>query len=464
MAISLNTRVSQQVTLTPQLQQTIRLLQLSNNELEQELAKAAEDNPLLEFEPNPEIEFNLTQSSERVEQTQNSWTSSNRASQDDDDDWAERYERIAHQQTLLEYLEEQIHLLHVSPQEQSIITYLAGCLDDRGYLIDDLESIHAEIKNELDSPESSSLHLIDSALKKLQSLDPPGIGGRNLAECLSLQIDRILEKPTPDQSAWELAKYIVNTHLNKVGSKDWLKIKQASNKTEAEVLKAVELIRSLQHNPGAYFDRENDQWILPDVVVKSINNLWVVESNPNARPRISLNGEYAKILKESGQGKADGVLKQKILEASWLIKNIAQREDTILRVANEIVKHQQKFFSMGAIGMKPLVLREIAETLEMHESTISRVTTQKYLSCPLGIFEFKYFFSSQLNSDKGVAISSTAIQELIKRIIQEESAVKPISDSRIAKLLDDQGYEIARRTVAKYREGMRIPAVHLRKK
>jgi len=273
-----------------------------------------------------------------------------------------------------------------------------------------------------------------------------------------------LEKPGPDQSAWELAKYIVNTHLNKVGSKDWLKIKQASSKTEAEVLKAVELIRSLQHNPGAYFDRENDQWILPDVVVKSINNLWVVESNPNARPRISLNGEYAKILKESGQGKADGVLKQKILEASWLIKNIAQREDTILRVANEIVKHQQKFFSMGAIGMKPLVLREIAETLEMHESTISRVTTQKYLSCPLGIFEFKYFFSSQLNSDKGVAISSTAIQELIKRIIQEESAVKPISDSRIAKLLDDQGYEIARRTVAKYREGMRIPAVHLRKK
>ena len=220
----------------------------------------------------------------------------------------------------------------------------------------------------------------------------------------------------------------------------------------------------MQHNPGAYFDRENDQWILPDVVVKSINNLWVVESNPNARPRISLNGEYAKILKESGQGKADGVLKQKILEASWLIKNIAQREDTILRVANEIVKHQQKFFSMGAIGMKPLVLREIAETLEMHESTISRVTTQKYLSCPLGIFEFKYFFSSQLNSDKGVAISSTAIQELIKRIIQEESAVKPISDSKIAKLLSDQGYEIARRTVAKYREAMRIPAVHLRKK
>ena len=464
MAISLNTRVSQQVTLTPQLQQTIRLLQLSNNELEQELAKAAADNPLLEFEPNPEIEFNLSQSSERVEQTQNSWTSSNKVSQDDDDDWAERYERIAHKQTLLEYVEEQIHLLHVSPQEQSIITYLAGCLDDRGYLIDDIESIHAEIKNELNSEESNTLYLIESALKKLQSLDPPGIGGRNLAECLSLQIDRILENPDLNQSAWELAKYIVITHLNKVGSKDWLKIKQASGKTETEVLKAVELIRSLQHNPGAYFDRENDQWILPDVVVKSINNLWVVESNPNARPRISLNGEYAKILKESGQGKVDGVLKQKILEASWLIKNIAQREDTILRVANEIVKHQQKFFSMGAIGMKPLVLREIAETLEMHESTISRVTTQKYLSCPLGIFEFKYFFSSQLNSDKGVAISSTAIQELIKRIIQEESAVKPISDSKIAKLLSDQGYEIARRTVAKYREAMRIPAVHLRKK
>jgi RNA polymerase sigma-54 factor len=255
----------------------------------------------------------------------------------------------------------------------------------------------------------------------------------------------------------------VVSHLAKVGSKDWQKIKQASGKPEAAVLKAVELIRTLQHNPGAQFERENDQWILPDVVVKQKQNRWIVDSNPNAKPRLSLNNEYARILKENGQKKIDGALKQKMLEASWLVKNIVQREETILRVAQAIVARQQQFFSMGAIGMKPLVLREIAEELEMHESTISRVTTQKYLACQLGIFEFKYFFSSQVSSEKGGGISSTAIQALIKKIVEEESASKPISDTQIAQLLSDQGYIIARRTVAKYRDILRIPPVHLRK-
>ena len=460
MAISLNTRVSQTVSLTPQLQQSIKLLQLSNSELEQELAKAAEENPLLEFEPNPEIESNLSQSNERVEVIQQSWGPS-QASQDDDEDWGERYERVAHKQTLLEYLDEQIHLLNINPEEQSLIAYMAGCLDDRGYLPEDLEVIHTDLASQL--AEKTSLQHIKKALAKLQTLDPPGIGARDLAECLSLQIDRILETAKVDCAPWELAKEIVASHLSKVGSKDWQKIKQASGKSEAEVLKAVELIRTLQHNPGSQFERENDQWILPDVVVKLKNKRWVVESNPNAKPRLTLNNEYARILKENGQKKIDGALKQKMLEASWLVKNIAQREETIQRVAQAIVERQQQFFSMGAIGMKPLVLREIAEELEMHESTISRVTTQKYLACPLGIFEFKYFFSSQVSTEKGGGISSTAIQALIKKIVEEESASKPISDTQIAQLLSEQGYIIARRTVAKYRDILRIPPVHLRK-
>ena len=460
MAISLNTRVSQTVSLTPQLQQSIKLLQLSNSELEQELAKAAEENPLLEFEPNPEIESNLSQSNERVEVIQQSW-GSNQVSQDDDEDWGERYERVAHKQTLLEYLDEQIHLLNINPEEQSLIAYMAGCLDDRGYLPEDLQAIHTDIASQL--AENTSFKHIEKALAKLQTLDPPGIGARDLAECLSLQIDRILENVKVDIAAWELAKEIVTSHLSKVGSKDWQKIKQASGKSEAEVLKAVELIRTLQHNPGSQFERENDQWILPDVVVKLKQNRWVVESNPNAKPRLTLNNEYARILKENGQKKIDGALKQKMLEASWLVKNIAQREETIQRVAQAIVERQQQFFSMGAIGMKPLVLREIAEELEMHESTISRVTTQKYLACPLGIFEFKYFFSSQVSTEKGGGISSTAIQALIKKIVEEESAKKPISDTQIAQLLSEQGYIIARRTIAKYRDILRIPPVHLRK-
>jgi len=460
MAISLNTRVSQSVSLTPQLQQSIKLLQLSNSELEQELAKAAEDNPLLEFEPNPEIESNLSQSNERVEVIQSSWAS-NHSPQDDDDEWSERYERVAHKQTLLEYLDEQIHLLNIDVQEQSLVSYMAGCLDDRGYLPEDLQAIHVDIASQLD--QDISLQHIEKALAKLQSLDPPGIGARDLTECLLLQIERILEDAKVDQTAWRLAKDIVSSHLSKVGSKDWQKIRQAISKSEAEVLKAVELIRTLQHNPGAQFERENDQWILPDVVVKLKQNHWIVESNPNAKPRLSLNNEYARILKENGQKKIDGALKQKMLEASWLVKNIAQREETIQRVAQAIVERQQQFFSMGAIGMKPLVLREIAEELEMHESTISRVTTQKYLACQLGIFEFKYFFSSQVSSEKGGGISSTAVQALIKKIVETESASKPISDTQIAQLLSDQGYIIARRTVAKYRDILRIPPVHLRK-
>ena len=460
MAISLNTRVSQSVSLTPQLQQSIKLLQLSSAELEQELAKAAEDNPLLEFEPNPEIESNLSQANERVEVNQNTWTS-NQFSQDDDDDWNERYERVAHKQTLLEYLDEQIHLLNIDPEEQCLVGYMAGCLDDRGYLPEDLHAIHADIAIQL--AKNTSYQRVEKALLRLQSLDPPGIGARDLAECLSLQIDRILENASPNQATWELAKEIVVSHLSKVGSKDWQKIKQASGKSEVAVLKAVDLIRTLQHNPGSQFERENDQWILPDVVVKQKQNCWVVESNPNAKPRLSLNNEYARILKENGQKNIDGVLKQKMLEASWLVKNIVQREETILRVAQAIVVRQQQFFSMGAIGMKPLVLREIAEELEMHESTISRVTTQKYLACQLGIFEFKYFFSSQVSSEKGGGISSTAVQALIKKIVEAESASKPISDTQIAQLLSDQGYIIARRTVAKYRDILRIPPVHLRK-
>ena len=460
MAISLRNRVSQTVTLTPQLQQSIKLLQLSNTELEQELAKEAEDNPLIEFEPNPEIESNLTQSSQPDQSNPSAWANQ-RISQEDDEEWGEQYERIAHKQTLLEYLEEQIHLLKIGPHEQSVMIYLAGCLDERGYLLDDLEAVHADFSSQISA--TDSFQSIEKGLAKLQSLDPPGVGARDLAECLTLQIDRILENTVNELDSWRLAREITSSHLSEVGSKDWQKIRKASGRSEVEVLKAVHLIRTLQHNPGSQFERESDQWILPDVIVTCKNQHWIADSNPNARPRLSLNNEYSRILKENGQKKIDGALKQKMLEASWLVKNITQREETILRVAQAIVSRQQQFFSMGPIGMRPLVLREIAEKLEMHESTISRVTTQKYLACPLGIFEFKYFFSSQVSSENGSGISSTAIQALIKKMVEQEAPGKPISDNQIAQLLGQQGYNVARRTVAKYRDILRIPPVHLRK-
>jgi RNA polymerase sigma-54 factor len=459
MALSLKNRVGQQANLSQQLQQSIRLLQLSNNELEQELTKAADENPLLEFEPNPEIAADASELNGQFQEVTNAWLGN--SNRQEEEDWEEKADRIACQATLLGYVEEQIHLLHITTQEQSLINYLAGCLDERGYLIDEIELIAVDITNQIH--EKYPLKAIQDALKKLQSLDPPGIGARNLSECLSLQIQRFLDDPKSDLTTWHLAKYIVDYQMNELASKDWLKIRKASGKTEGEILRAVQLIRTLQHNPGAQFEANSNQWVIPDIAIKNKGGRWIAESHPNARPRISIHSEYAKILKESGSKNIDGSLKQKLLEANWLIKNIAQREETILKVAQEIVLRQQQFFTMGALGMKPMVLREIAETLNMHESTISRVTTQKYLTCQLGIFEFKYFFSSQVSLENGGNISSTVIQALIKKIIADEPSSKPISDSTITKILGDQGYIVARRTVAKYREILRIPPVHRRK-
>lgn len=462
MKIALKTQFGQHLALTPQLQRSIQLLQISSAELEEEVAKAAEENPMLEYSP-PDQSKDDGEPNEKMEMIQANWASS-APSRDDDEDWDTRHEQQAQVKSLLNYLEEQIQSLRIDPPAKGLVVYLAGCLDERGYLPEPLEDLATEIHSELKITKTSALTQLKTALTELQKLDPAGIGAHSLAECLCLQIQRQMQFDTEHSDKLQLALNLAQNHLSKIAQKDWSKLRQIFKQSEANIMEAVAHIRTLQHNPGEHFDTNVEQWISPDVFIKlNAKGKWVVHSNQAIKPRLTLNQEYSRILKENNAKKNNLALHQKMLEARWLIKNIEQREETILKVAEAIVERQQNFFHQGNIAMKPLVLREIAAAIGMHESTISRVTNNKYLACPAGIFEFKYFFSAQLSSEKGQAVSATAVQSLIKQIILDETPKKPISDNQITNLLASQGFVVARRTVAKYRELLRIPPAHLRK-
>ena len=462
MKIALKTQFGQHLALTPQLQRSIQLLQISSAELEEELAKAAEENPMLEYSPPDQLKDDM-EPNEKIDMIQANWAS-NAPSRDDDEDWDTRHEQQAQVKSLLNYLEEQIQSLHIEAHVKQLVIYLAGCLDDRGYLPETLEDLASEIHLELKITKAIALTQLKAALTELQTLDPAGIGAHSLAECLCLQIQRQMQFDTDNSEKLQLALNLAQHHLSKIAQKDWGKLRQIFKQPEAKIMEAVAHIKTLQHNPGEQFDANIEQWISPDVFIKlNPKGKWVVHSNQAIKPRLTLNQEYSRILKENNAKKNNLALHQKMLEARWLIKNIEQREETILKVAEAIVERQQNFFHQGNIAMRPLVLREIAAAIGMHESTISRVTNNKYLACPAGIFEFKYFFSAQLSSEKGQAVSATAVQSLIKQIILDEAPKKPISDNQITNLLASQGFVVARRTVAKYRELLRIPPAHLRK-
>ena len=462
MKIALKTQFGQHLALTPQLQRSIQLLQISSAELEEEVAKAAEENPMLDYSP-PDQSKDDGEPNEKMEMIQANWASS-APSRDDDEDWDTRHEQQAQVKSLLNYLEEQIQSLRIDPPVKGLVVYLAGCLDERGYLPESLEDLATEIHSELKITKASAVTQLKTALTELQKLDPAGIGAHSLAECLCLQIQRQMQFDAEHSDKLQLALNLAQNHLSKIAQKDWSKLRQIFKQSEANIMEAVAHIRTLQHNPGEHFDTNVEQWISPDVFIKlNAKGKWVVHSNQAIKPRLTLNQEYSRILKENNAKKNNLALHQKMLEARWLIKNIEQREETILKVAEAIVERQQNFFHQGNIAMKPLVLREIAAAIGMHESTISRVTNNKYLACPAGIFEFKYFFSAQLSSEKGQAVSATAVQSLIKQIILDETPKKPISDNQITNLLASQGFVVARRTVAKYRELLRIPPAHLRK-
>ncbi|MGA8149174.1 MAG: RNA polymerase factor sigma-54 [Gallionellaceae bacterium] len=465
---ALQLRQSQQLTLTPQLQQSIKLLQLSTLEINQEVERLLEENPLLEREddvagysydaaaaPAASTKESEEAKDERPERTDEEWgePSFSAAGSPDDEDESHA-EIVASSPSLREHLLWQLNLNQLDVRDKRIIGLLIDALDENGYLTQPLEEIAELLPDELDI----SLDDLETALVQLQNLGVPGVGARNLGECLALQL-KALPQDTPGR---EEAMLIVTLYLDKLAARDFNKLKKVLNCDDDRLRIAQSLIVHLNPKPGAEFEDRTADYVIPDVVVERHQGVWRARLNVEAMPRLRVNQMYASILQQRGEKNAQQLSGQ-LQEARWFIKNLQQRFDTILRVSQAIVERQRHFFEHGEIAMKPLVLREIAEQLELHESTISRVTTQKFMLTPRGIYELKYFFGSWVPTETGGTCSSTAIRALIKQLVSEEDAKHPLSDSRMAEILAQQGILVARRTVAKYRELLHILPVNLRK-
>jgi RNA polymerase sigma-54 factor len=469
---ALQLRLSQHLALTPQLQQSIRLLQLSTLELNQELERFLQENPLLEREdelgeqPSPLPGLNgeeilhqgaAESPSSQTESGMESLTAfaegpypPGREDSDEDD-----YPQVAAERpTLREHLISELSLLKLSERDRTLVTLLIESLDDDGYLAQDLAELHAMLPVEL-AVEPEELQI---ALKHLQHLEPTGVGARSLGECLALQLEALPEATPCRAQALE----VVRNHLDALAARDFARLRRAL-RCDDEALRTVHrLITSLEPRPGRDFAGEETRYIVPDVIVRKVKGAWVAALNADAMPKLRVNRVYAEILARARNSGTQQLASQ-LQEAKWLIKNIQQRFETILRVAQAIVDRQRHFFEHGEVAMRPLVLREIAEALDLHESTVSRVTTQKFMHTPRGIFELKYFFGSHVTTDTGGSASSTAIRALIKQLVGAENTRKPLSDSQISDILGQQGIVVARRTVAKYRESLQILPVNLRK-
>ena len=476
---TLQLKLSQQLRLTPQLQQSIRLLQLSTLELNQEIERIVQENPLLELgeewhAPVAESSFEHSESEDSADfdsvppevaasevkeepgeniESDSDWPQENIFSQGTyEDDDHEAPQIPARPLNLREHLNFQICLSQISEREKSIISLLIDSLNEDGYLLQDLDELMEMLPAEL----GISLDDLQGALKYLQCLDPSGVGARNLQECLVLQLQAL-----PDDGYRDQAIKVVQEYLEILASHDFGQIKKLLACDDQSLRAIQKLIVNLNPKPGAQFNSQSERYIVPDITVTKKSGGWRANLNMAAIPRLNINHLYANILKQEHHS-SRGLVSQ-LNEAKWLIKNIQQRSSTILKVASAIVERQQQFFEHGEVAMRPLVLRDIAETLNLHESTVSRVTTQKFMYTPRGIFELKYFFGSHVSTDSGGACSATAIRALIKQLIQEENPRKPLSDNRISTILEQQGIVVARRTIAKYRESIQIPAANLRK-
>ena len=479
---SLQLKLSQHLTLTPQLQQSIKLLQLSTIELNQEIERVLLENPMLEREdgdggvdyapapppgnapereaaPEPAAEpagESITheggEGSSEDEGIDWSNVGQGASSRSEDDDEGDYQDIQAAGVSLREHLGQQVALSPLSDRDRALVRFLIEALDDDGYLHQPLEDLLELL------PQDAEVELDDLAiaLRQVQSLEPAGIGARSPQECLALQLQAL-----PESAIRALALEIVTNHLELLAERNFARIRKLTGCDDEALREAQALICSLDPHPGSRYSTTETRYVLPDVVVRKLRGQWTVSLNQEAMPRLRINRLYASLLQQNrAQG---GGLGGQLQEARWLIKNVQQRFDTILRVSQAIVDQQRQFFDHGDVAMRPLTLREIADQLELHESTVSRVTTQKYMATPRGVFELKYFFGSHVATDTGGAASSTAIRALIRQLVDAEDSKKPLSDARIAEILGQQGIVVARRTIAKYRESLNIPPVSLRK-
>jgi RNA polymerase sigma-54 factor len=499
---SLQVRLSQHLALTPQLQQSIRLLQLSTLELQQEVEQMLEQNPFLEADeehPAPVLEEPMAErappprdeaaaaSDEVGAETEargvddaefgtterEDWSngtegddfdgiretpslSAGSASAAGDDDF-EPQERSVHGPSLAEHLERQVAGMRLSPEDRAALQILIESLDEDGYLADSIEEIAAQLVPDEDAEREAFVERLSCALKWLQSLEPLGVGARDLAECLTLQL-----RARDRCEAQAIAVIVCKQHLDLLARRDWRKLAAATG-ADDELLKAAHaMILACEPKPGRPFTRSEGAVVVPDVIVQKTARGWKVVLNPDVMPKLRINDLYAQAIK-GNRGNGTSPLAARLQEARWFVKNVQQRFDTIVRVSQAIVERQKGFFTHGEIAMRPLVLREIADELGLHESTISRVTTAKYMATPLGTFELKYFFGSALATEAGGNASSTAVRALIKQLVAVEPADKPLSDHQLSAMLAEQGITVARRTVAKYREALRIAPANLRR-
>ncbi|EPD7823060.1 RNA polymerase factor sigma-54 [Escherichia coli] len=470
----LQLRLSQQLAMTPQLQQAIRLLQLSTLELQQELQQALESNPLLEqIDTHEEIDTRETQDSETLDTADAleqkempeelpldaTWDTIYTAgtpsgtSGDYIDDELPVYQGET-TQTLQDYLMWQVELTPFSDTDRAIATSIVDAVDDTGYLTVPLEDILESMGDE-----EIDIDEVEAVLKRIQRFDPVGVAAKDLRDCLLIQLSQF-DKTTP----WlEEARLIISDHLDLLANHDFRTLMRVTRLKEDVLKEAVNLIQSLDPRPGQSIQTGEPEYVIPDVLVRKHNGHWTVELNSDSIPRLQINQHYASMCNNARNDGDSQFIRSNLQDAKWLIKSLESRNDTLLRVSRCIVEQQQAFFEQGEEYMKPMVLADIAQAVEMHESTISRVTTQKYLHSPRGIFELKYFFSSHVNTEGGGEASSTAIRALVKKLIAAENPAKPLSDSKLTSLLSEQGIMVARRTVAKYRESLSIPPSNQRK-
>jgi len=448
---SLQLKLGQSLTMTPQLQQAIRLLQLPILDLNAEIQEALEENIMLEMEDLPDVPHTNSDYTAEVEtiKADDQWET-RAIERSQDNGWKGEGQQIRgfadeSGETLHEHLYWQLEIENFTAREALIGEALVDSINDSGYLVGELD----DIVGGLDEQPPISTDEVESTLLKVQRLDPFGVGARSLSECIMRQVEQ-LDANTP---GIQLALDIAAGHLDLVASRDYGELRRSLRTSEDNLHEALALVRACNPKPGLAVSPAAAQYVIPDVFVRKIDNRWQVEISPSGVPRLSVNQQYAKLLRGSGE---HAVLKTQLQEARWLIRSLEIRNDTLLKVASSIVARQSNFLELGDEAMKPMVLRDIAEEIGMHESTISRVTTNKYMHTPRGVFEFKYFFSSHLSSTIGEDQSSTSVRAKIKKLIGAENPAKPLSDSKITNLLKNDGITVARRTVAKYREAMNI--------
>jgi len=492
---TLQLKLGQHLTMTPQLQQAIRLLQLSTLELQTEIQQVLEENPLLELAEEGEAqEAASANTPERAQEDQANGETTPSAdehisidldSKQDipdelavDSNWDDIYEsgttglsspsrtdeggdnflenQSGGDESLSDHLLWQLRNTPISENDFLIAVTIIDAINEDGYLTETVEDIHQSLVSDIDI----DIEEVEAVLRRVQHFDPIGVAARDLRECLLIQMDAF----AADTPALEDARMLVSEHLDLLGSHDYARLQRKTRLTEDQLNSILAFIQTLNPKPGSAISNTKPEYIVPDIYVSKHKNRWVVELNPEAAPKIRINQFYADHVKNRDRCKEAAYLKNSLQEARWFLKSLRSRSETLIRVGKAIVDRQRLFLEYGDEGMKPMVLRDIAEELEMHESTISRVTTHKYMHTPRGVFEFKFFFSSHVRTVDGGECSATAIRAMVKKLIDNENPRKPMSDNKISSFLVKEGINVARRTVAKYRESMSIPPSNERKR